>query len=378
MDFRLRVIGDASPTLRACSAVFAETYPLKLGFQIPYCTTLAVTDIRTWLLIQILFWCLTVVLIYRTGANLFDERTGLLAGVAMALTWETFRFALRPQSDAMLVFGVALAFWALSRDEIKSSRRTTVLVVVTLLFTMFTKQLGFPIVFLWVLWLLIPVGTDPSFDFRNPSSVHLVLALTVGIVSIFVLSTYFLGRFTGPAPEPGIYWRRGFAGAWWNGIVSTHPSTPTFEYIYQPRMAASMATWMVSNADHIFLMTLHKFAFLFVPVLPRWDTLHILVNTVTIFPLVVGTLLGASRLLSERRYHIAGLIFAPIVAVLIVVGLNYVDGGFNYRAPATPSFVLLTAYWTRHVAIKSGTEGRVVEMFFSRIMSRDVDSGNEG
>lgn len=372
-DFRLRLIGDAAPSIRACDAVFAETYPLKLAFQIPYCLVLDIAGVRTWLVLQIVLWSLAVVLIYRTGAGLFDEYTGIIAAVTLAFTFETFRFALRPQSDLMLLFAVAVCLWALSQYERDSTRSTRLLVVGSLLFVAFAKQLGFPLVFAWVVWIVFASKGDTSLDLRNPSLLHLGLYATLGVLTVFVIATYFIPRFTGSAPEAGIYWRSGFAGAWWNGIIATHPSTPTFEYIYQPRSAASMASWMVVNADHILVMGFMRAAFFFIPVLPRWDLFHIVVNLVTIFPLGVGTFLGARRLLSDGRHRIAGLLLAPILASLLTVALVYVDGGFNYRAPATLAFALLTAYWIRNAAAESKLAIRVRERLSTVVTIRNID-----
>lgn len=345
--FRLRLVGDAVPSLKACSDIFAEANPLKFAFQIPYCGVVEVASVRTWIIIQILLWAIAVVFIYRAGALLFDETTGLLAGVATACLWETFRFALRPQSDLMLLFAVAVAFWAMSRHIQFGTRRSWLLVTGSLLFVGFSKALGFPLVFAWVVWTALPLDKESSLSLRPTSLPSLGLYVGLVLFTLYIAFLYFIPRFTRAVPESGIHWRTGFAGAWWNGIVATHFPVPTFEYIYQPREAATMLSWIVVNFDHVVVMGLLRMAFFFVPILPRWSTFHIVVNLFTIIPMTVGMVLGARQLLLENKYSIAGLLLAPIFASLITVSLVYVDGGFNYRAPATLAFALLSAYWLR-------------------------------
>lgn len=82
-------------------------------------------------------------------------------------------------------------------------------------------------------------------------------------------------------------------------------------------------------------------------------------NAVTILPLVVGTVLGARLLLRRDRYSVAGLLLAPILTSLLTVAIVYVDGGFNYRAPATLAFALLSAYWLRQLIADTVVERRI-------------------
>jgi hypothetical protein len=326
----------------------------------PYCSALEVVSIRTWLIVQILLWALTVVLVYRVGAVLFNELTGLFAGGMTALTWEMFRFALRPQSDAMLLFALAVALWALAVDYVSPSRRSAIFVAVSLLFMAISRPLGVPIVFGVLVWKLRPLDAETTLDPRDASFSRIALLAGLALVAVVILVIYFVPRLTRPAPTSAIGWRSGLAGAWWHGIIVTHTTDPTFQYLYQPQQASSMGMWIVLNIDHIVSMGLLRVAAFFIPVLPRWSTFHIVVNAVTVFPLVVGTALGVRTLLSQARYRLAGLLVAPIITSLITVGIIYVDGGFNYRAPATLSFALLSAYWLRETL-----RGTAVERFLS-------------
>jgi hypothetical protein len=357
-DFRLRVIGDAGESTQACAAL-AQTNPLKILFQVTYCGVLSVASVRTWLIIQIVLWGVAVALVYRAGANLFDEPTGVIAGLATASLWETFRFAVRPQSDLILLFAVTVAFWALSRCVRFGTRRSWLLVAGSLVFVGFSKPLGFPLVFGWVVWTMLPLDSESSRSLRLDSLRTVALSVSGALFSLYVILTYLVPRLSGPAPTPDLYWRRGLAGSWVNGIIATHPRETTMAYAFQPRGAETMVSWVLVNLDHVAVMGLLRAAFFFVPVLPRWDTFHVVVNAVTILPLVVGTVLGARLLLRRDRYSVAGLLLAPILTSLLTVAIVYVDGGFNYRAPATLAFALLSAYWLRQLIADTVVERRI-------------------
>jgi hypothetical protein len=83
-------------------------------------------------------------------------------------------------------------------------------------------------------------------------------------------------------------------------------------------------------------------------------------NAVTVTPLVVGAFAGTALAVRERRYDVLRLCVVPIVGILLPVMAAYLDGGFNYRAPATLLFALLTGYAVSH-AIGRFTGGEVTD-----------------
>jgi hypothetical protein len=360
--FRLRVIGDAAAMTGLCNAGITS-YPLdRMGFLIPYCFTVEVAGVRPWLIIQILLWSIAVVALYRAGSILFDETTGFLAGLGIALTWETFRFAVRPQTDLMLLFAVALCFWALARYYHSETRKNMILVVGVVTLALISRPLSIPIVFGWIIWKMSEYRAEFSVNPRKMS--RRVMGLTIGAlgVGLFTIQRFFVQRLLRPAPTASINWRQGLAGSWYHGIIVTHPGEPTIQYLYQPEPAGQMLKWMLLNIEHIVVMGLMRMAAFFIPLLPRWSTFHIVVNAVTILPFIIGTFLGARHLIKNGKTRIAGLLLAPIVGSLITVAIIFVDGGFNYRAPATLSFVLLTAYWCREMLASTGLEDRLQQL----------------
>lgn len=354
-DFRLRVVGDGSAAVRNCSETVLFTSPLeyllsvrllRVGFRFPFCAVIDVTGVRGWLIFQIFLWGLACICIYRAGALLFGEGAGLLAGFSTVALWETFRFAVRPQSDLLLLFAVALSLWTLARYQQAQTTRHEMGVLGAIVLVALVRPLGLPIVLGWTVWITLD---RVNFDGYRPklSMTGWALLIVVCLIALFVLPSFVLGQMNLALTDPSLSWREGYVAALANGIVVTHTTVPTFEYLYTPRPASSMLAWLVFNADHLLAMALFKWTFFFVPILTRWSTLHIVVNLFTLFPLILGTFAGFSMAITRRRTDLLGVLGVPILMSLLTLTLFYLDGGFNYRAPATLVFPLFTAYAVR-------------------------------
>lgn len=347
----LRVIGDAGASVSKCSSVtslsplewITSVRLLRAAFQAPFCAVIGATDVRTWLIVQIALWGLACVFIYRTGALLFGEPAGLLAGFMTVGLWETFRFAIRPQSDLALLFATALTLWMLARylQEQSPLRELAVLGAFVLMAT--TRPLGLPLVAGWTAWLVVR-RINAAGGRSQLSRTEWALVAVVALIVLLVVPNFFLERLQLAHTDPSVYWRKSLTAAWANGIVVTHPSTPTFQYLYTPRSASSVAGWLFVNVDHLLVMALFRSAFFFVPVLPRWSTFHIAVNLVTILPLTLGTFAGIYLLWKKRRADMIGLLATPVGMSVLTMWAFFLDGGFNYRAPATLVFPLICAY----------------------------------
>jgi hypothetical protein len=354
--FRLRLIGDASAFPGRCDILlstpgqwFGSFQILRTTFQIPYCGVYGLGGVRGWIWAQIALWALTVVFIYRAGSVLFnDDLVGLLAAGSVIPLWETFRFAVRPQDDLMLVFTLSLALYVLAKEYRSSTRFWRIAVVISLMLVSFSRPLALPIAFGWILLKISEYANSSELSLRSP--VVLAMGLT-SLTLVLVFALLFL-----PQQLSIEHTMRSIDGggsmmeAWANGIVVTHHSNPTFHYLYEPRMADTVLKWLVLNVDHLIIMGLFKATMFFVPVLPRWSTFHIAVNLLTLFPLILMAAAGTVRLLSARKFKITALLVVPVVMNVLTISIFYLDGGFNYRIPSTVSFALLSAYWLRTTA----------------------------
>lgn len=364
-DFYLHFRGDATVFPGRCDALVSAPLDwlgsfqaLRTVFQVPYCAVYEVGGVRGWVVAQILLWALTCVLVYRTGAVLFDDDTGLLAGLALVPLWETFRFAIRPQDDLMLLFMLSVVLYALARDWRTETSRWRALSVVAIGLFAFTRPSAIPIALGLIGWKIAIKLRQGDRTLRTPAVLGMV-GIAILILG-YVAFTFLTKHLSLEHATQATHWREGLTAAWANGIVVTHPDVPTFQYTYRPRAASTMAGWLFVNLDHLAIMGLFKAAFFFVPILPRWSTLHIVINAMTVFPLTVGAVAGTATLLARGQVERAALLLVPVVMTVLLVAGFYLDGGFNYRAPATLGLAMLSAVWIRDVVDRVSIRGRVV------------------
>jgi hypothetical protein len=307
---------------------------LYAGFQLPYCivTDLIGAPISAWIWIQFVLYGVACVLVYDTARRLIGPTAGLVAGASLAILWETFRWAIRPQSDLLFVVALALSLWALGRYHQHPTNPNRVLALGSLGWLAITRPFGLPILLGWLVYDMLPQRSNYRFDLFFRGRVN--IAILVLVVAYALTTSDF---------QPGGELQFGLQRFWEPGIVVTHPGTPTFQYHYTPRPASNMLEFAVYNADHLFLMGILKIVWFFAPFLSRWSVTHVLTNAFTLAPLMLGGLVGAIKLLLDDR-RLFQLWVTPLIMLLLTVGVTYLDGGFSYRAPAGPIFALLTGY----------------------------------
>jgi len=332
-----QVIGDARGVLAGCDRL--STVPLAhltssrllySGYEIPYCLFLELpgTTIDTWVFVQLVLSSLTCVLLFVTGRRVVGSIGGWIAGLGFVPLWETFRWIVRPQSELLFTFLIALTLWQFSRYRESPTRRSWVLLWAIAGWMALTRPFGIPILLGFLLYDVLPTDHELRPNLI-PSRVLAIVIFATGIVFIAVGITFLSDRYFGILD----FWSRGV-------IVTGSVAT----YAYTPRPASGFWSFVLFNADHLIIMAVQRVLWVFVPVLPRWSTAHILLNLATVAPLIVGGLVGAAVAVRRRARHIGQMWLTPAVCILGVIGITYLDGGFNYRAQLTPLFALLTGY----------------------------------
>jgi 4-amino-4-deoxy-L-arabinose transferase-like glycosyltransferase len=237
---------------------------------------------------------------------------------------------------------LAIVLWLLARYRTTQSRRAVLALGVGLSLLIFTRPVGFPVVICLIGYELVAArdSVREVLDWRVTAV--LLVALVVGVYA--VVTEVLLRQFSMASMLAEGHRRRSYLAALAEGVIVTHPGEPTVQYVYQPRDASSLLGFFVHNFDHIVAIGLLRLVWFFVPVLPRWSTVHILVNVVTLGPLLVGTAVGTYHIVAKRRSELFHVLLVPLIAIVAPLALVYIDGGFNYRAPATLLFALLTGY----------------------------------
>ena len=308
-------------------AAFRTERLVYSGFALPLCIVLALTggSLQAWVAVQIVLSALSCVLVYYTGTRLVERTAGVIAGLSLAVLWDSFHWVLYVLSDTMFVFAVALALWALTRHHREPSPRNRALAWVSLGLVAVTRPFGLPIVVGWLAYDLLPRDHEYRLGLLPNPLVTAVLG-AAGLAVVVSSKAYLLSE--------RIY------TLWSHGVVIW--GDPTFNYHFAARTGSSLVEFLLLNADHMVVLAALKVAVFFLPFVPRFSTSHVLLN-LALVPLTVGGFVGAVRSIRRRSPHFR-IWGTPAVMVLLIVAVTYVDFGWRYRAPLGPVFVLLTAY----------------------------------
>lgn len=332
-----QVIGDANDAIRDCHQLVGDPLGfvasrelLYAGFNLPYCATMQLSGFNfdLWIGIQVLLSAATCVLVFDTARRTVGPVAGWVSGIAFVVLWESFRWIVRPQSELLFTFTIALVLWQLARYTQDSTPHNRRLFLGCLGLMAFTRPFGIPIALGWLTYDLLPETSDLRLDLVRSRRVASGAAI-LGVVLVLVGLTFLTDRHFGVIT----FWSRG-----------TVVTGGVFTYQYTPRPATGLWPFFFANIDHLTIMGVLKVGWVFVPVLPRWSTSHIALNALTVAPIILGAIVGIATALRQRKWELIQMWLTPIVAVLVVIGATYLDGGFNYRAQLTPMFVLFTGF----------------------------------
>lgn len=295
------------------------------GFTLPFCSvySLPFTTIETWIILQMLVSALGVVLVYRTGTLLINWNAGLVAGLALAVLWDTFQWTTVLYSDAMFTFAMILCLWTFARYREYGTTRARAEPLLALGFFAVTRPFGFPIVIGWIVYEVWPSNefVDAQIFARN--------WIPIGSLALIVLSI------------PLIIKRRNLVEKWSRGWIVVNDATYT--YALPSPNEGSLLGLIIANHVHVLVLAAAKVVMFFAPFVPRHSTFHILVNIVTYVPIVGVGLVGA-YLVWRNRPDLFRYLVTPILVTLAITALTFVSCDFRYRAPLGPVFALLAGY----------------------------------
>ncbi len=301
---------------------------INAGFTIPFClvTDLLGLSVDLWVALQIGLSTITCALVYAVASAHLDRIAGLVAGVSMAILWESFQWDIYILTDSIFVSVVTVALWAVSRHYRYRTRQTYWIAWASLALVFFTRAHGFPIVAGWLLLDFLPQGHRYRLNLiPNP-----MYGIAIAILSTGILLTQYFGFLTDTIFQ-------------WYGEGLLVWDSSMFQYPYELSQHASPIAFVVFNIHHIILITLLRFVLIFVPILPRWSTVHNAANVGTLVPIILAGGYGFI-IMFRSKSNLFRLWAIPLVMLLLTISLTHVDWDWRYRAPAAPMFSLLTGY----------------------------------
>lgn len=316
----------------ACGTWFSKPWllsrPINSGFTLPFCTVTEVLNLSWdyWILVQILLSVVACLLVYSIAIGHLGRIAGLVGGLSMAVMWESFQWDVYVLTDSLFVFFVTLALWAVSRHHRNQTRRTFWVAWIAIAMMVFTRAHGLPIAAGWFLLDFLP--RDHRYRLNLISRpLHGIVILAIGL-GVFGFQYY--GFVTGRLLE---WYAQGLL-VW---------DEPMLQYPWTLSEHSDPLSFVLFNLHHILLISILRVMLFFNPIMPRWSTLHILVNIVTLIPTLIASLWAIVHSLRNDR-ELFLLWALPLVMLLLVIALTHVDWDWRYRAPAAPMFSLLTGY----------------------------------
>ncbi|MFC7138589.1 glycosyltransferase family 39 protein [Halosimplex aquaticum] len=329
------VVRDATRYVTWCNefslgTLFGTRALVYSGYWLPYCGWLRATGeyVHGWVGVQIGLSALSCVLVYATARHLVGRSAGIVAGGALAVQWEVYRWAVRPQSEFMLTFALALALWRLAHYHTTPTTRNRVLALGTLGFAALVRPNGLPIVAAYFLYDLLPSTSDHRLNLGFPAKVN--FALVAGFAAAIAYRLQF-----GWAKGSMLYhWRK--------GIIIT---PDRFVYDYTPASASGVVDFFVANAEHVVAIAVLRGLWFFSPVMPGWSTGHALRAGLTLTPLLVLAALGIGAAAAREQWDLLVLWGTPLVAVVVTAMGIWVAGWRNFLGPAVVVYCLFAGYY---------------------------------
>lgn len=337
----VRVAGDTPAFRRSCQILATE--PLNvvskvkglmyLGFNIPFCVVewLSGGSGLAWVLVQILVSASTAVLVFYIGSQLTNRVGGFVAGMSIALLFDTFRYTAFLLAETTFVFVFVLTIGSLVAYKRNPGTRRRAAVFGSMLWLSTTRPFGMPIVACWLALDILPSDSPYRLNVLPRWFATSASVILPAIILVFSSARRKLKQVE-------IGWREGW--------ILYQGKTDLFfsEYVYTPRPSGSFVEFVLVNADHIVVMSVLRSLVLYVPLVDAWESpFWNVFNALVLVPLLLGSIYGGVKAI-RRRPDVATLLLSPIVVVTAVVSVTLVSMAWRYRAPLGPVFALLTGY----------------------------------
>lgn len=307
-----------------------------LGFTGPFCTFYALSgSITGWILIQIILSAVGCILMYFTVKKTVNRTAGIIASGTLTVLFDSFQWDVYILSDSIFVFVMTVTLWALATHYVRGTTRTRLFALSSLGYLAITRPFGIPI-FLGV------VVTDQFVSYFDllPQIRGIVPLLAVTSATIVLLSqrvSWVLQHVTSSFASGLLVW-----------------DEPTLIYPFISEGTVSFG-YLLSNIHHIILIALLRVLVFFLPVMPRFSLVHNLTNVITLVPVMLLAAVGVVRLSRRRETAYLLMWLVPLIAILLVISVTFVDWDWRYRAPAGPLLAVLAGY-----AI--GTDARIARL----------------
>lgn len=318
-----------------------------LGFVLATCAFLAAGGtMETWPIVQVLLGAAACVLLYEATRRALGDVAGVVAGLSLAVLWETFQWDVYYLTENLAVFALCLALWSATLHKAHPSRRSAARLAGALALLAVARPFGVPVIVGWLAWDMVPRRLPRLGLVRRP-----IVALAIALA---------LAGMVAMSPFRSTWTSNDVAGAWRDGVVMW--DDPTYDLDYTPRAGEGLVGFALANPDHLLVLASAKVAVFFLPVAERFSLAHNAVNLAVLAPMMALGVAGLAVLARERP-EVARLWATPLAVLLVLVAATFLDYDWRYRAPAGPLFAFgAAAALARVPAVQRAVEAALARL----------------
>lgn len=298
------------------------------SFSLALCAWLAIPGLTlgTWVVAQVLLSAVGCGILHRIALRFCTPLAAALAGFFLAGFHEVFRWETWILSDTLFTFLLLLGALLTVRWQEDPSRRRRIGALSALATLAFCRPMGLPVALLWA-GLVGQGGHAGSSKRLLPR--WLVAAFWLVGVSVLVATSVVRHL-----PHKG-------TEAMWRMVVW---DLPAFDNPLPFSGPSSGLGFYIANAPQIAFTVLLRAGAFFFPFSPTFSARHVILNLLTLVPVLVAGFVGLKRMLVTEQARMRKILLPPILVTLCIVSLSYVDYDWRYRSSVLP-FMLVLAAW---------------------------------
>lgn len=327
--------GDTASYFEACTlwasdpsaALGAFVGAEYMGFTLPFCAVYGATGSAfAWVALQTVLAGVAAGLVFDIGRRVFSPLAGGIAALAYALSYEMIRWDAFVLTDSWFATVVIATTWAAVRVHERATPGRIALVASLLLVIAVSRPVGIFLAAPWAGFLGWTVLARRGVPRRRLAGLAGATAFT-SLVALLVVARAKLA-----------FYSEYLARRWSEGAIMTGDTIWQAPYAGPPTGLAAVWAWTL----HVTLVAAKRVAIIWVPWISRYSTSHILLNAVSVLPILLLGAVGFVRECFLRPRAAAWLVAMPIVMVHVVVVIAHMDWDWRYRNPMLPALMLFT------------------------------------
>lgn len=329
------------------STLMHTGYPL---YYLAYPTVLALVQsniiLAVW--IQILLHTFASVLMYRIASRIHSATAGVISGILYILCFELFQWNTYILTDSIFIFLIVTALHLYTK-------KSSYAFIGTLCLMALLRPTAAP--------FLIAAGIAATWQYKKS---HRIIGY-VTLLSIISLSViYILSQTAGTRLGVSGYIHY-FASLFERGILVRDRPSLLLHVAWTPSLS-------IMNVYTFMKILFLRILLFWAPAISDFSFTHTALNTLTLIPIYILSILGISK---YKKRHILGI--AVIIVFWIFQSFTELDYDWRYRTPVLPALIIFAGMGmadvlgSRKILIRLATESQVFRFIFFGTLNAGAD-----